>query len=344
MSEAYIKGFIVKTVVLFVLVLTGLNVLEAQQNKEQEQVTEVTKQYYEGKLEGAELFVTKEEFDEAKGQVIKLTLPADVKKEQIGICDSYMDRKLVFTIQKDLEDFLSQQDLSQKVAQLKKITFFTQEDVTTITLRFQKVYGYYLYYDKGNLWVKITTPKNKYKKIVVVDPGHGGEDPGSAYNGIVEKEVNLQVVNKLYSYMMEEEHIKVYYTRQSDVTLSGQKRIQFANEVGADFYISIHCNYVDRPTPNGTEVLYSETSDESKQLAEIALEEMTQALGLKKRGLVKGNGIYIIRNAKMPIVLLELGFISNEKDAKVLTDSEKQKELASSIVTVIKKGYSEFGD
>jgi N-acetylmuramoyl-L-alanine amidase len=97
-----------------------------------------------------------------------------------------------------------------------------------------------------------TTPQKK-TWVIVIDPGHGGHDPGAVYGNVKEKDITLAIALKLGKQLSAIENTKVYYTRDKDETLELYKRPQKANERKADLFISIHCNAVESPKPYGTE-------------------------------------------------------------------------------------------
>lgn len=91
------------------------------------------------------------------------------------------------------------------------------------------------------------------KFVVVLDAGHGGKDPGNSYHGFVEKEIALKTTLKVERYLEKDTQIKVVYTRKKDVFISLAERPKAGNDIGADLFVSIHCNSVSNPVPYGTE-------------------------------------------------------------------------------------------
>jgi N-acetylmuramoyl-L-alanine amidase len=98
-----------------------------------------------------------------------------------------------------------------------------------------------------------TPPPQKKTWVIVIDPGHGGNDPGAVYGNVKEKDITLAIALKLGKQLSALENTKVYYTRDKDETLELYKRPQKANELKADLFISIHCNAVESPKPYGAE-------------------------------------------------------------------------------------------
>ncbi len=216
-----------------------------------------------------------------------------------------------------------------------------------IYITLDNIYANLVYQDEENIYIDLKRPKDVYNKIVVVDAGHGGTDPGTYSQGEehYEKEINLSIVLYLQE-LLDKEDIKVYYTRTSDKTVYLNPRVFFANDVEADFFISVHCNGSESSEPSGGEVLYNDiTMDNgfsSKQLAEICLEELTNVTHKINRGLVKEEDVVIVKKAKMPMALLEVGFMSNPGEMEFLLQESNRRDIAKGIHKAIMKAYEEL--
>ncbi|MFD0716974.1 N-acetylmuramoyl-L-alanine amidase [Paenibacillus sp. GCM10027626] len=169
---------------------------------------------------------------------------------------------------------------------------------------------------------------------VVIDAGHGGKAPGaSAINGKKEKEFTLALVLKIKALLDKEPQIQPYLTREDDTSVELMDRAKFANDLGADIFVSIHGNSAT-PSASGTETWY--TRDNSKALAEVLQKHLIKATGLKDRK-VKTAGLVVTKYTTMPAVLLEVGFLSNKTDVEIMFSEEKQNEIAREIVAGIKE-------
>lgn len=169
---------------------------------------------------------------------------------------------------------------------------------------------------------------------VVIDAGHGGEDPGAkGVNGNWESELNLSLSLKVKELLDQEPYITPLLSRPEDkyVTLPG--RVAFAEQNGADLFVSIHGNSDPKGTATGTETYY--TRDDSRAFAEAVHKELAAATGLKDRG-VRKQSLHVTRETTMPAILLETGFLSNPSDVEVLFDEEAQYRMAEAIVAGIK--------
>ena len=164
--------------------------------------------------------------------------------------------------------------------------------------------GKYLYLD-------FLSPHEIYDKVVVIDAGHGGSKPGAIKQGICEKDIDLAIVLELKKLLEQNKKIGVYYTRVDDSNPSFDSRVDLANKAEADLFISVHNNSTTGPglsKVQGTQVMYDEKKPDkdSKDFAQICLEEVTKSCGSVDKGLVAGNDIFIIRTAAVPVALIEV--------------------------------------
>ncbi|MDE7325914.1 MAG: N-acetylmuramoyl-L-alanine amidase [Lachnospiraceae bacterium] len=220
----------------------------------------------------------------------------------------------------------------------------------TLLLTLDKTYVYYLYEDEFNYYIALIRPKDVYGKIVVVDAGHGGIDEGTLVAGRehMEKDINLDIVLRLKELLDAQDGIKVYYTRTTDWKPSLQQRVDLANDVEADFFLSVHCNSNETRSLNGTEVLFDSRQDEweemnSRRFAEIILEELDGYSGFLNRGLVpREHNLSIIKYAEVPVALVEVGYLSNETDLGLLIQNQTRQRVAQGLYQAILHGYEEM--
>ncbi|MBM7563480.1 N-acetylmuramoyl-L-alanine amidase [Paenibacillus sacheonensis] len=184
-----------------------------------------------------------------------------------------------------------------------------------------------------------TTPdKGEFK--VVLDAGHGGKDPGaSSVNGRKEKEFNLAITLKVKALLDKETKIKAYLTRSDDTFVELADRANFANKLPADIFVSFHANIASSATVSGSETYYWRS--DSLALAKVMHKHLVAGTGLSDRGVRTGN-FHVIRETKMPAVLLETGYLSNNGDSLMLYNAAKQDKLALEIVAGIKE-YLKLG-
>ena len=170
------------------------------------------------------------------------------------------------------------------------------------------------------------------KKKVYIDPGHGGVDPGAiGVNGTEEKDITLSVAKKIKD-LLEEQGIEVRMSRTTDKTLSLGQRTTDANKYNADAFVSVHCNAFNG-VAQGVET-FSYTQSTSDLAKDIQNEVLKSGAYTKNRG-TKTAGFYVIRNTSMRAALIELAFIDNKEDNKILLN--KQDEIAEAVARGICK-------
>lgn len=178
------------------------------------------------------------------------------------------------------------------------------------------------------------------KYCVVVDAGHGGDDPGKVgVNGALEKDVNLAIARRL-AVLLEQSDVKVVMTREDenglyDAGASSKKvqdmkrRIEKMEEVSPDIVVSVHQNSYEGASIKGAQVFYYTGSAEGKQLADIIQERMIQGLDPENHRVAKENdSYYLLKKTSKPIVIVECGFLSNPQEAELLVDPAYQERVA----------------
>lgn len=159
----------------------------------------------------------------------------------------------------------------------------------------------------------------KKKELIIVDAGHGGKDTGakSDKNGYVEKERTLKTARIIKNYL-EEFGYEVKLTRVDDTFIDLDRRAEIANELKASLFVSIHYNYCENQEADGVEIFYYKDENNpfssrilsSKKLGEEVLNRIKKHTGAHARGVKKAN-FAVIRETKMPAILIEGGFLSN---------------------------------
>lgn len=181
--------------------------------------------------------------------------------------------------------------------------------------------------------IHVAPPNRRFFKIVL-DPGHGGKDPGTApyKHIIIEKDLNLQIALLAY-YMLKERGYQVFMTRQSDVFIPLEERTDFANRIRPDCFVSIHANYSKDKGINGFELWVKKGSGHADgyKVAQFIRSSMRVKLGVPDRGIKRKN-YYVLRNSNSPSVLIELDFLSNRDVATKFLDHYYRREVAGAIV------------
>lgn len=191
-------------------------------------------------------------------------------------------------------------------------------------------------------------------RTIVIDPGHGGIDPGAVGSGgIKEKEIVLQVSKRLEQ-LLKNAGAKVILTRESDIDLSTpgsgsllkrkredlSKRVALANDNNASVFLSIHVNAFPSSRWRGAQTFYQKKDEDSKRLAECVQSELIKIMKNTTRA-AKASDFYTTRHTKMAGVIIEIGFISNPAEASLLNKPAYQRKLAHAIYSGLIKYYAE---
>lgn len=180
-------------------------------------------------------------------------------------------------------------------------------------------------------------------KVIYIDPGHGGIDPGATYKDLYEKDINLSIALKLKK-ELENNGAIVYLTRYDDIDLSIStnnhkksdlnNRVRAINNSNADLFISIHLNSYGTSW-HGVQIFYDDNNSTNEVLASIMDKNIKNLNG--NRTYKKKNNLYLLKNIKIPGILVEVGFLSNENERYLLTNSKYQEKVSKSLCNGIKE-------
>lgn len=204
--------------------------------------------------------------------------------------------------------------------------------------------------DRKTMTIKAVSQKSAVENakgpLVLIDPGHGGEEPGAiAYNadGTVrayEKDINLAISKEVID-ILKSKGVNVAYTRITDKTVSLAERVKIASDKGASLFVSVHCNAYTSSEMNGSLILHHTTKDYSDygatgyDLARNIRKYLSSALNTVDKGYMNGDKMYVIRNSAMPAVIVENAFMTNEADLKKLLDENYRNKAAEAIANGI---------
>ena len=184
------------------------------------------------------------------------------------------------------------------------------------------------------------------KPLVVIDAGHGGEDPGAvSYDGsgkIVARESHINLaIALMVGEKLKNNGVEVIYTRDKDKYISLQERSDLANSVECDMFVSIHCNSIENPEINGTQVYYHPSSETGTYLAENIYKNILNNTPLAPKETQNGSHLFVIRTTASPAVLVETAFISNQSDRNYLQVKANQEKIAEAIFQGIMQTINE---
>lgn len=190
-------------------------------------------------------------------------------------------------------------------------------------------------------------------KVIYIDPGHGGPDGGAGDSDALEKDIALNVSLKLRDYFQEQGAL-VLMTRETDTDLASpdirgysrrktddlKKRLKMINESEADFFLSIHLNSIPSPRWSGAQTFFSPHLVDNKRAAKFIQAELVGNLQNTNREAKTIENVYLIKHAKKPGVLVEIGFLSNPAERKLLLDEKYQEQVAASVYRGMLRHYS----
>ena len=195
--------------------------------------------------------------------------------------------------------------------------------------------------DKVRMYVSVQQ-ENVRRNLVVLDPGHGGRDPGKVgAQGEQEKDINLAISLKVKE-RLEKDGMEVVMTREEDVMLADEdasnkkledlnNRIRIINERQPAVAVSIHQNSYSDASVKGAQVFYFTHSDKGKQAAEAMQKELLEFDQENTRKIKANDTYYLLKKTEVPTVIVECGFLSCPEEAALLTDEAYQKKLAEAI-------------
>lgn len=177
-------------------------------------------------------------------------------------------------------------------------------------------------------------PKTWASGTVVIDPGHGGKDPGTtSYLGDYEKGINLSIARKVAS-RLENRGVKVVMTRDGDYYPELDERVNIANRIRPSLFVSIHCDSNGDRMHQGFTIYIAPTASDASRRTGRLLETHLSRAGINSKG-VRTNDYRVLMNTTCPAVLVECGFLSNPSEAALLLDGNHQNRIADAVTEAI---------
>lgn len=254
--------------------------------------------------------------------------------------DHYLDGYFDVTLSGDYESDYGYGTYDVKGTVVENIEVSTKGGNTTFRFKQNRISAYEVTAEGDSYAIRVKNPKEVYDKVLLLDAGHGGKDPGTSGNGMQEKNLTLTIAQKIEQ-ELQGSGIKVYMTRNSDVYPENSTRAQTANDI-ADLMVSIHINSGPE-TANGTETLYQVHANDngarltSKQLAEILQGKVVSATGNTNRGAKLRTDLLILNSTTVPAVIVEVIFITNTGDALKISNPAYQDQVAQAIADGIQE-------
>lgn len=175
-------------------------------------------------------------------------------------------------------------------------------------------------------------------KVIVLDPGHGGSDPGcTGASGGYEKGINLAIAQKLKELLCQS-GARVVMTREGDETVDIWRRVELIDAAGPHAAVSIHCNSFRQPSMRGLEVYHCSLRPFTQRLASVVYEQLVSDTGLQGRGVRKAEFV-MLKETKSPVILVEVGYLTNPEEERLLKTPSFQEKVARSILAALVKFF-----
>ncbi len=332
-------------IVLAVIATSLFSNRKAQAQNEQEQTNAQTESQVENPTPVAqELTIT---IDREKNQI---TIPKTSKVnsvDDIVQVDKYWDKEYNFTV----GDAYSSEVYDMNGKLLNTISVTGTPDNTEIVANSNKIIAFEATEDANNIYFTAKNPKDVYEHILVIDPSHGGtdsgstvtyDDPGKDFTRIYEEKYlayRLASTIQAIATVIPDSGIKVYLTRDQDENVELADRAAFANEFGG-VCVNLHYNYASSLVEaSGTESYYSPQNAEAKKLAELIQTNLTTALQTKDNGARPDDSLYMLKNVNVPLVSLEVAYLSNPQDLELIISDDFAEKVGLSILNSVRKYY-----
>ena len=307
--------------------------------------------YYMNKIGNSVNIVLSEKNNVSDVDGATIYLPSAIDSSEIEDEDNYFDNNFTITLPGDLRAHFNAKPIQYDPNKVTNVTTsLNEEGNTVITFYTNRLLAYKLNVSNNQIKVAIDRAKNLYSKVVVIDPGHGGHDDGTRSQNKIYKEKNV-VLSIGYTYFrnyLNDEDLKVYWTRKSDFYPTLYERAAFPKKVDADIFISVHMNSFKKATAKGTEVFYSTRNNilqpnglSSYTMASMFLKNITSTFSTFNRGVK--TAAYVVTNMNtVPAVLLEYGFLSNKDDLEKFSKLENQDKAAEVLYDTIEEIFDNY--
>ena len=273
---------------------------------------------------------------------IAIPLYSDISLEDIRVEDLYDNRKIAVYIPGDFAEKYENKAIVNHYSAITGIELAVNANNETVfVFSTSKIKACKPEVKDHTLYLTFMNPRELYSKIVVIDPGHGGYDPGAIREKVNESDLNLAIAYACTKDLFRDSDIKVYYTRTTDTFLSLNERAAFASQVGADFFVSVHQNTFTTNAKKGVSVYYSSDNKNTgvtgltgRIMAGLFAERISASLGLNNLGRLNQR-LSVTTYNTVPAALIELAFMSNPDDFSKLKTPEFQKKAGKVIFDTI---------
>lgn len=274
---------------------------------------------------------------------LSIPLPPETKAESVTIENHYMEEEMWIVLREETGDFYETAVISGNRNPIGEGWYEKTESGVVLKFALKDIYEFRSILEDNKIYIEFVAPREMYDKVVVIDPGLGGEENGYEEDGRKEKDTVLAIAAKLKE-KLDTTDIKVYYTRMEDSNPSQESRVRIANRTKADMLIRIEANSDNDSSKHGTIAVYNEDyfipGFGSVELADILETEVVSNIKGKAVGLrAAEEEDYVIRQATVPAAAIQVGYLTNAQEAILLKREDYINKIAEGIYNGIKKVY-----
>ena len=278
-----------------------------------------------------------------------IPMPESVKAEEVVLENHYMDKELWVGISteqtKAYEEFYESKSVFGNCENVSDGRFEAEKDRICLRFALNGVYEYRSIFEDHTLYVEFVPSKEVYEKIIVIDPAYGGEEHGVAVDGILSKNITLDVAKALKA-MFDESDIKVYYTRMDDSNPTAADRVELAAATRADMLISIEVSGDENSKLYGTSAVYNSKffipGFGNVELADLLEREVVTSISGKACGLIESEKEdLVVNNATVPAAAIRVGYLTNSQEAILLQREDYIRRIAEGIYNAVLKAYEQ---
>jgi N-acetylmuramoyl-L-alanine amidase len=287
---------------------------------------------------------------------IRIPLERGTAADRIMVENRYMDKELWIYVRRNgeeqhgegsLAEFYGSAVLTGDTSSILSGTYEIQEDGVVLKIGLTRLFEYRNLLEDGFLKIEWADPKERYERIVVIDPGCGGEEAGVTAHGLAEKDVVLQIARKLKE-KLDRMDVKAYYTRMEDVAVSWEERAQIANETAADLFVSIRAaGDESRPERYGVGCFYNGKyflpGFGNVELADRLEYQVVSAVSGKADGLWESGRESLLSLLEVPAAQIYVGFLTNARENGLLGRAAYQEKIADGIAAAIEEALGKIG-
>lgn len=276
-------------------------------------------------------------------------MPETVKAEDVVLENHYMNKELWVSIQsaktQDCEEFYRMNGVYGNCENVVDGHFEAAQERACLQFALTGVYEYRSIFEDHTLYVEFVPPKEMYERVIVVDPAYGGGETGVAVDGILSKDITLDIARALKA-MFDESDVKVYYTRMDDSNPLAADRVELAAATKADMLIRIEVSGDENSKVYGTAAVYNSRffipGFGNVELADLLEREVVTSISGKAGGLIEAAETdEVISSATVPAAAIRVGYLTNSQEAILLQREDYIKRIAEGIYNAVDEAYEQ---